>query len=288
MLHQRCKFKTNMLRSFRANQCLLVLISLAAFCNSVSWGAEAVPFSMPTRGICAHRGASDSHPENTLAAFREAILLGAQMIEFDVAATADGQLVLMHDATIERTTDGKGSVSNLTLEEIQQLDTGSWKHKKFKDERVPTLRQALNMMPENIWLNVHLKGGSALATQVTQEIVAADRLHQCFLACGKDAAAAARSVNKDIMICNMERQANSQQYVDETIAQKADFIQLYGGESVDASLTKQLRDAGVQINFCCANEADKVKTLFDAGVEFPLVDKIGDMLSVADDLVLSG
>ncbi len=284
MLHQRCKFKTNMLRSFRANQCLLVLISLAAFCNSVSWGAEAVPFSMPTRGICAHRGASDSHPENTLAAFREAILLGAQMIEFDVAATADGQLVLMHDATIERTTDGKGSVSNLTLEEIQQLDTGSWKHKKFKDERVPTLRQALNMMPENIWLNVHLKGGSALATQVTQEIVAADRLHQCFLACGKDAAAAARSVNKDIMICNMERQANSQQYVDETIAQKADFIQLYGGESVDASLTKQLRDAGVQINFCCANEADKVKTLFDAGVEFPLVDKIGDMLSVADDL----
>ncbi|MCP4172171.1 MAG: glycerophosphodiester phosphodiesterase, partial [Fuerstiella sp.] len=52
---------------------------------------------MPSRGICAHRGASGTHPENTLAAFREAVMLGAQMIEFDVAMTKDGYLVLMHD-----------------------------------------------------------------------------------------------------------------------------------------------------------------------------------------------
>jgi len=60
---------------------------------------------MPKRGICAHRGASDTHPENTLAALQQAIALGVQMIEFDVALTKDGKLVLMHDSTINRTTN---------------------------------------------------------------------------------------------------------------------------------------------------------------------------------------
>lgn len=237
---------------------------------------------LPKRGICAHRGASDTHPENTLTAFREAIMLGAQMIEFDVALTKDGSLVLMHDATVDRTTDGSGTVADLTLEEIRKLDAGSWKHKKFKGEKVPTLREMLDMMPENIWLNVHLKGGPELAKKTAQAIVDADRLHQCFLACGKEAAAAAKKISTEIRICNMDRQNNSQQYVDATIAAKADFIQLLGGESVDPGHTQQLHSAGVRINYCCANDADKVKSLLDAGVEFPLVDKLAEMLKVSD------
>ena len=252
--------------------------------NPQTCAAETlVPFTMPARGICAHRGASDTHPENTLAAFREAIMLGAQMIEFDVALTKDGQLVLMHDATVDRTTDGTGPVAELTLEEIQKLDAGKWKDKKFKGERVPTLQEALEMMPENIWLNVHLKGRADLAEKTSRVIVEADRTHQCFLACDRESANAAKAVYADIQICNMERQANSQQYVDETIAAAAEFIQLYGGESVDPDHTKQLREAGVRINYCCANEAAKVKSLFEAGVEFPLVDKLKDMLKISDE-----
>lgn len=77
---------------------------------------------MPARGICAHRGASDTHPENTIAAFREAIRLGAQMIEFDVALTKDGKLVLMHDRTIDRTTDGSGRVEEWLLADLKKLD----------------------------------------------------------------------------------------------------------------------------------------------------------------------
>ena len=118
---------------------------------------------MPDRGICAHRGASDTHPENTLAAFREAIMLGAQMIEFDVALTKDNHAILMHDATVDRTTNGKGRVADLTFAEIRKLDAGKWKNSKYSGERVPTLREALDMMPENIWLNVHLKGDAQLA-----------------------------------------------------------------------------------------------------------------------------
>lgn len=260
----------------------VVLASGFPAASAVSPAGPRVPFEMPERGICAHRGASDTHPENTMAAFRQALLLGAQMIEFDVALTKDKQLVLMHDDTVDRTTDGSGRVADLTLEQIQSLDAGSWKNGKFKSERAPTLLQTLKMMPENVWLNVHLKGGAELAALATEVIAQENRLHQCFLACRREAAAAAKAVNNQIMICNMERQANSQQYVDETIAAKSDFIQLFGGERVDPNHTQQLVNAGVRINFCCANNADTVEALFQAGVQFPLVDKLADMLKVSD------
>ena len=237
---------------------------------------------MPVRGLCAHRGASDTHPENTLAAFREAIRLGAQMIEFDVALSKDGQLILMHDATVDRTTNGKGPVSELMLAELKKLDAGSWKGGQFKNERTPTLDEALAIMPDNMWLNVHLKGGAQLAEKVTERIVASERLNQAFLACRAEAARAARQVDSRVMICNMERQASSLRYVNETIEMKAEFIQLRGGDSVDPAHTKRLRERGIHINYCCANEAEKVRRLFETGVEFPLVDRVGSMLKVAD------
>ena len=103
-----------------------LLVILLTIGGSTMRGQEAAPqIEMPTRGICAHRGASDTHPENTLAAFHQAIRLGAQMIEFDVASSKDGQLVLMHDATVDRTTDGQGLVSDLTLSELQMLTSRS-------------------------------------------------------------------------------------------------------------------------------------------------------------------
>ncbi|MCA9212215.1 MAG: hypothetical protein KDB27_04045 [Planctomycetales bacterium] len=150
---------------------------------------------MPTRGICAHRGASDTHPENTLAAFHEAVRLGAHMIEFDVALSKDGKLVLTHDTTVDRTTNGKGPISQLTLEELKSLDAGSWKGDRFKGQRIPTLDEALTVMPDNIWLNVHLKGDAKLAEKVSKYIVAHDRLHQAFLACSAEAARAAKRVD---------------------------------------------------------------------------------------------
>ena len=259
-----------------------IVTLVISYCLLGTSHAGETDVRMPARGICAHRGASDTHPENTLAAFREAIRLGAHMIEFDVALTKDGQLVLMHDATVDRTTDGSDRVSDLTLAELKALDAGSWKGGEFKEERIPTLDETLAAMPENIWLNVHLKGSIGLAEKVTRRIVAHQRLHQSFLACKSKAAHAAKQVDPRIKICNMERQANTLAYVNETINMKADFIQLLGGKSVDPTLTKRLRERGIRINYCCANEAEKVRELFEAGVEFPLVDSVGEMLKVAD------
>ena len=260
----------------------ILLTTIAAALLVGCAGIRRGHVQMPARGICAHRGASDTHPENTIAAFREAIRLGAQMIEFDVALTKDGKLVLMHDRTIDRTTDGSGRVEEWLLAYLKKLDAGSWKNNRFEGERIPTLSEALNMMPDNIWLNVHLKGGVELAEKSARLIASKNRLHQAFLACGAAAATAAKAAESRIKICNMERQANTLQYVNETIEAGCEFIQLLGGESVDPMHTKRLRDNGVKINYCCTNDAATLSRLFADGVEFPLVDRVGEMLKVAD------
>jgi glycerophosphoryl diester phosphodiesterase len=260
----------------------MIAVALLAGCSSIRQRDRIEQVQMPTRGVCAHRGASDTHPENTIAAFREAIRLGAQMIEFDVALSKDGKMVLMHDHKIDRTTNGSGKPEDWLLADLKTLDAGSWKNKRFTGERIPTLGEALDFMPRNIWLNVHLKGGAELAEKSARLIASKNRLHQAFLACGADAATAARAAEPRIKICNMERQANTLQYVNETIQSGCEFIQLLGCEGVDPIHTKRLRDNGVKVNYCCTNDASMLGRLLEDGVEFPLVDRVGEMLKVAD------
>ncbi len=263
---------------------LLTTIAAVLFvgCSSFNHSVLVASFQMLTRGICAHRGVSDSHPENTIAAFREAIRLGAHMIELDVALSSDGKLVLMHDHTVDRTTDGSGRVEELTLADLKKLDAGFWKDSRFKGEQIPTLKEALDIMPYNIWLNIHLKGGVDLAEKTTRLIASENRLHQAFLACSASAATAARRVESHIKICNMDRQANNLKYVNETIQFRCEFIQLLGGISVDPMHTRRLREHNSRVNYCCANDPAKVERLFEEGVEFPLVDRVSEMLEVAD------
>ena len=239
--------------------------------------------AMPGRGICAHRGASATHPENTLAAFQEAIRLGVHQIEFDVALTKDARLILMHDATVDRTTDGHGKVSDLTLAQIKRLDAGSWKQAHFADQRVPTLDEAISIMPRNVWLNVHLKGGAELGAAVAREIVEQGRQHQAFLACSKPAAEAARRIAPELLICNMERQDNSTRYVDDTIARKCHFIQLLRSMASPEDMAK-LKEAGTRVNYCCTDDPESLASLYAAGVQFPLVDDVEAMMKAAQKL----
>jgi glycerophosphoryl diester phosphodiesterase len=93
--------------------------------------------------VVAHRGMVSGFPENTLAAFRQAIVMGFSAIEIDLRATADGQIVVMHDDTVDRTTSGHGKVSELTLAEIRSLDAGRHAGPEFADQKVPTFQEVL-------------------------------------------------------------------------------------------------------------------------------------------------
>ncbi|MBO3753602.1 MAG: glycerophosphodiester phosphodiesterase [Candidatus Brockarchaeota archaeon] len=97
-----------------------------------------------------HRGAKFYEPENTLRSFRKALELGVDAVELDVRRTRDGELVVIHDAGVERTTNGKGLVRELTLKEIRRLDAG-------KGEKIPTLEEALDFLDGKVKILIELK-----------------------------------------------------------------------------------------------------------------------------------
>lgn len=108
--------------------------------------------------VVAHRGASGSAPENTMAAFRKAAIEGTDMIELDVRLTKDFHVVVHHDRNVRRTTGGKGNIWNLNLQQLRALDAGSWFHQKFERERIPTLREVMEfLLPTRVNLNIEVK-----------------------------------------------------------------------------------------------------------------------------------
>ena len=113
-------------------------------------------------GIVAHRGLVEDAPENTLPAIAKAIELGCAIAEIDVRYTADGELVLAHDATLERATDGTGSVASKTLAELKKLDAGARRGAAFRGTRMPTLQEAIELARGRIQLYLDLKEANPL------------------------------------------------------------------------------------------------------------------------------
>ena len=107
--------------------------------------------------VIAHRGDSGSYPENTISAFKAAAGAGADMIEFDIQPSLDGQLVVFHDEELSRTTNGAGKLSRKTLSDLKRLDAGGWFSGRFAGERIPTLKEALESIPGTVALNIELK-----------------------------------------------------------------------------------------------------------------------------------
>jgi glycerophosphoryl diester phosphodiesterase len=104
----------------------------------------------------AHRGACAHAPENTIEAFQMAFEQGAKLIEFDVKLSADKNVVVIHDQTVDRTTNGKGKVNQLTLPEIKKLDAGSWFDGRFSGVKVPTLDEVFEILGKKLFMNVEL------------------------------------------------------------------------------------------------------------------------------------
>jgi len=121
--------------------------------------------------IIAHRGASAYAPENTLAAFDLALQLGIRHLELDVHVTSDAHVVVIHDDTVDRTTDGSGPVASHTLVELQALDAGSWFGARFGGERVPTLAEVLARYQGQAHLHIEIKGRAEGLPQRTADLV---------------------------------------------------------------------------------------------------------------------
>lgn len=126
----------------------------------------------------AHRGAAALAPENTMAAFAMAVELGADAIELDLHVSRDGELVVIHDTTLDRTTDGEGPVHARSLQELKQLDAGRWFGESFAGQRIPTLDEVLDRFSGKVPLALEIKAGSAFFSGIEERVVAVLREHR--------------------------------------------------------------------------------------------------------------
>lgn len=133
--------------------------------------------------LIGHRGAASDAPENTLASIDRALEWGVDAIEIDVHLTSDGAVVLMHDRTLNRTTNGKGKVKRHTLQEILNLDAGSWFSEKFNGEKVPTLDAVIERIAGRCTLLIEVKEHSGYSPGVEKAVAESIRKHNASAWC---------------------------------------------------------------------------------------------------------
>lgn len=138
----------------------VILLTLLIVLALPRTAAAAYSDGKRTFYLQAHRGYSGCFPENTMVAYKEAIAAGADVIELDVRLAADGVVFIMHDATLERTTNGCGLIAATSAAQIKALDAGSWFNPRFAGERVPTLAEALDLCRGRVRVNIELKTGN--------------------------------------------------------------------------------------------------------------------------------
>ena len=132
--------------------------------------------------IAAHRGFSAQYPENTMASFEAAVQAGAHMIELDVTLSRDEEVVVIHDDTVDRTSDGSGPVRAFTLRELKQLDAGRWFQPRFSGEKIPALKEVLAAFKDRIWINIEIKPQDPLsnvpAGRIEEKVVGLVKAYQ--------------------------------------------------------------------------------------------------------------
>ncbi|NLJ79858.1 MAG: glycerophosphodiester phosphodiesterase [Firmicutes bacterium] len=136
--------------------------------------------------VAGHRGYKAKFPENTILSFAEAIKLGVDMLEIDLNMTRDKEIIIIHDTTLDRTTNGSGPVRNYTLAEIKKLDAGSWFEGRFKNLTVPTLLELIQLLQDDaqMLLNVEIKDRTEEMADAAVKLLAKEGLiERCVFTC---------------------------------------------------------------------------------------------------------
>jgi glycerophosphoryl diester phosphodiesterase len=221
--------------------------------------------------VMAHRGASTETPENTMAAFQKAIDDMADYIELDVQLTSDGKVIVMHDSNAYRTTGVDENIANMTYKEVRRLDAGSWYSDEYKGEKVPGLREVLELAQGKIKLNIELKpadNGEELARKTVALIEKYNMENDCVITSfSSSALSAAKSCDENIRVGYILSAAYGDYYDMKDI----DFF------SVNAAfLSKRTIDAihnsGKQVYAWTVNNKDSIKNLTNKGVDGVITD----------------
>ncbi|MDA0590646.1 MAG: glycerophosphodiester phosphodiesterase family protein [Planctomycetota bacterium] len=227
--------------------------------------------------VIAHRGASTLAPENTLGAVRLAWELGADAVEIDVHLSANRQLVVIHDETLDRTAGRGGRVGDLTAEELSRIDVGSWFGTEWEAERVATLREIIATVPDGKRLFVELKCESAAVDALAGPLADVAEAPQKVALIGFDRdlmRAVKQRYSKHKAFLVAEQKLDGQVWrptVDELIVAAMDAgldgLDLSNTLAVDREAVNQIHEAGLSCCVWTVNSLDDVRRLIEAGVE---------------------
>jgi glycerophosphoryl diester phosphodiesterase len=236
--------------------------------------------------VTAHRGASIDAPENTIASILAAAGI-ADYTEMDARLTSDGELVLMHDSTIDRTTDGSGAVSSKSLAELQALDAGSWFSPSYAGEQVPTLTEAMNAaLSVGVAPLVERKAGSAsdYHNEFTSEGFSTNDF--AVISFDWNFLNALDTLNSSYQLGALGSGSLTQSVVDNAIADGADFIS-WRSSDIDQTKVDLVQSNGLGIQVWTVNNAGRMQQLLDYGVDYITTDNPSLLSSLIADRELS-
>ncbi|MCX7918021.1 MAG: glycerophosphodiester phosphodiesterase family protein [bacterium] len=240
------------------------------------------------RPICiAHRGFSGIAPENTLISFQKAIELNPDAFELDVHLSKDGQLIVIHDDTVDRTTNGKGRVKELTLSEIKKLDAGSWFDTKYQGERIPTLAEALELAKDRTMVMVELKaeGTAEKAVPLIEQFDMVDQV--VIFSFHSEYIKLAKQLNPNLSILHLfwVNPLEKEVIVPHTIINRTltAFANCIGinGNALTPKLLHTAHQRGLGVMVYTINEENDIKKMLDIGVDAIGSDRIDRLLKLA-------
>ena len=236
--------------------------------------------------VCAHRGASATFPENTIPAFTQAVALGCQMVEFDVRATADGALVILHDSSVDRTTNGAGQIWQLSFQQVRQLDASAG-HKDYAGVQIPTLQEVLDFLPSEMELNIHVypgpKDAESIVGKVCQEIQSRQLYGNAFIAGADDVMQLVIRTDEKVRRCLLGSQNRADSY-----AQLASEMGCSNLQPLNSITTREFCDEAHRLDlivhpFYADDEAD-MKRLIECGVDGILTNRPERMVQLLKTL----
>ncbi len=227
--------------------------------------------------VFGHRGASAIAPQNTLAAFMLAAQQGAQGIELDVHLTRDGQLVVIHDFTVESTTDGTGAVADMALAQLKELDAGAWFSPEFAGERIPTLEEVFVAVGGELLINVEIKSSATGIENAVVECIRHQQMEARVLISSFDADVLRRLRSlTDVPLGYLFNSASQSR-----LAELASFCAALHPwhEQVDADFMQRARELGCLVNVWTVNDPLRACQLAALGVNTIITDQPAEMLA---------
>lgn len=227
--------------------------------------------------VIAHRGASADAPENTIAAFELALEQGADGIELDVHLSADGHPVVIHDFSLERTTNGSGPVNSQRVRDLKRLDAGGWRERRFVGQRIQTLQEVLERFRDRARFWVELKAGSRIYPGIEERVVSTLEIYDVvgralIQSFDQDAVALTRALNPEVRVGVLVEEGPVQQAL--LTSGIANAI-CPGEDLVNESLLTRIREAGLECYVWTVNQPALMDQLVSWHVSGIITDRPG-------------